>query len=123
MTEEQTKDAVHIKTAHDLETVRAKNAAVLGRDHLGIVLYQAFMKVVLKTFSWSAWWAIHGTYTVDDYVQSFAAVDNAGKALQSGEMSWLPFAYAGCAWLNFLLRPQFKRLVEAAATLLENWKK
>jgi len=122
MTQKEQQQSDDIKSAHDIEGVRAKYAAVLGRDHLGIVLYQAFLKILLKTFSWSAWWAIHGTYTVDDYVRSYQIVGKSGEALQTGEMSWLPFAYAGCAWLNFLLRPQFKRLVEAAAKALENWK-
>jgi len=113
MTKPQKTDADQIKTAHDIDAVRTKYSAVLGRDHLGLVIYHAFMKVILKTFSWSAWWAIHGGFMVEGYVADHV----------SGEMSWLPFAYGGAAWINFLLRPQFKRLVEALAKLVENWKK
>ncbi len=114
MTQAEQASSEEIKTAHDVEAVRAKYSAVLGRDNILRVFWQAFVKILLKTFSWSAWWAIHGCIVVDDYVKDMGD--------KGAELSWLPFTYAACGWMNFLLRPQFKRLVEAAAKALENWK-
>jgi len=114
MTEEQKTEAVEqdkesMNTAHDIHDIRAKYDVVLGRDNILKVLYHAGVKLVLKTFSWSTIWALHGIYVVDDYID----------AATKGDLSFIPFVYAGIAWFNMLLRPQLKRLVEAYAKKTE----
>ncbi len=114
MTEEQQEAAIKddvesMDTAHDIHNVRAKYDMVLGRDNIALVMYHAGIKLVLKTFSWSTIWALHGCYVIDDYID----------ATTKGDLSWFPFAYASVAWFNMLLRPQLKRLVEAYAKKTE----
>ncbi len=112
MTEEVKKDVEQIKDGTHIDVVREQYFPVLGRDGIHKVLYHSIVKLILKTFSWSTVWALHGIYIVDIYVEG----------LKKGEVSYIPFIYAGVAWFNMLLRPQLKKLIAAYSKKIENGK-
>lgn len=92
----------------DIEEKRAENLPYIGKDPIYLVFYHAACKLLVKTFSLSAVWAVHGMMVINDYLMK-----------TNGEQSWLPYVYGGAAWINLLLRPQFKQLIESAAKRLE----
>lgn len=97
---------------HDLERVRAEWQPVMGRDHLIWVLWYAFWKVVLKSFSLSTIFAIVASMHLETALES---------AIEKGvDVGWFPWCFAATAWLNLVARPQFKRLAEGFAKMLEN---
>ena len=91
-----------------MEGVRAEWQPVMGREPLFWVLWYAFWKVVLKAFSLSTVFAVVASVHLDTAVES-------GK-----DISGFPWCFAAMAWLNLVARPQFKRLSEAWAKMLEN---
>ncbi len=99
-------DKKELNDVADLDIERAKFSPVMGKDKLVIVLFYAFWKLVLKTFSLSAVFAVVASTHLDD-------------AIAKGAEGWYHWAFAGIAWLNFVARPQFK---EAVSALSAHWR-